>query len=160
MNKKKIYVMRGMPSSGKSFIALKLCKKKEHVFSADDYHTDPKTGEYNWKPENVRQGHIWNHNRVIEAIKSNWSPICIDCTHIKFKELKKLKPIILLGIENDYEIIIKEPDPTWYYYKSAFNSEKLFLRSKLTHNVPLESIKKMIEDYEPNISVEDILKDI
>lgn len=158
MNKKKLYILRGCPSSGKSFIARKLAGKNGEVCSADDYHLDKKTGEYNWKPENVRQGHIWNHNRVLSAIKNNLSPICIDCTHIKFKELKKLKPIILLGIENNYEISIIEPNPTWHFYKTAFNSEALFQRNKLTHNVPLESIKKMIEDYVPNISVKDILE--
>ncbi len=158
MNKKKLWIIRGIPSSGKSFKARELVGKNGHVFSGDDYHTDPKTGEYNWKPENVRQGHIWNHNRVIEAIKNNWSPICVDNTHIRLWELKKLKPIILLGIENNYKISIEEPNPTWYFYKMAFNADFLFEKNKKTHNVPLESIKKMIEDYVPNISVEDILE--
>ena len=48
---KELIVIRGIPSSGKSYLANELAGDEGQVFSADDYHTDPETGKYNWKPE-------------------------------------------------------------------------------------------------------------
>jgi len=158
MNKKKLYVMRGVAGSGKSFIARKLAGSRGVICSADDSHLDPETGEYNWKPERVKFSHQECRNKALKCVKNGVPIVIIDNTNIKRWEMFQLKPVILLAIEHNYEIIIKEPDPTWYFYKTAFNSEKLFQRNLNTHRVPLETIKKMIEDYVPNITVKDILE--
>ena len=159
MVEKKLYVMRGVAGSGKSFIARKLAGKNGVICSADDSHLDKETGEYNWKPERVKFSHQECRNKALKCVKNGVPIVIIDNTNIKRWEMFQLKPVILLAIEHNYEIIIKEPDPTWYFYKTAFNSEALFERNRATHRVPLETIKKMIENYEPNISVEDILKE-
>ena len=159
MNKKKMIILRGCPASGKSFIAQKLCGKKGVVCSADDYHLSSKTGKYNWKPENIKLAHEQCRNKVFNCIKLNISPICIDNTNIKRWELLVLKPLILEALKHNYIIKILEPNPTWYFYKTAFNAEQLFLRSCSTHNVPLDVIKDMIENYVPNISINDILEE-
>ena len=158
MNKKKLYVMRGVAGSGKSFIARKLAGSKGRICSADDSHLDKETGEYNWKPENVKLAHQECRNKALNCIKNGDSPVIIDNTNIRRWEMRALKPVILLALENNYIVKIEEPNPTWHFYKSAFNAEILFQRNRETHNVPLESIKKMIEDYVPNISIKDILE--
>ena len=85
--KKEFIIMRGTPSSGKSYLANEIAGEKGKVFSADDYHIDPATKEYNWKPENVKAAHQWNHQRVNDAIEQGISPVIIDNTHIKKWEL-------------------------------------------------------------------------
>ena len=148
--------MRGCPGSGKSFIARKIAGKRGIICSADDYHLDPETREYNWKPENVKLAHEWCRNKALNCIKNGDSPIIIDNTFIKRWEIQEYKSILLTAIDLNYKVSIKEPDPTWYFYKTAFNAEELFKRN--THKVPLETIKNMINNYVPNISVEDILR--
>lgn len=154
--KKELIIMRGVPSSGKSYLANQLAGDTGEVFSADDYHIV--NGKYQWKPENVAKAHAWNHERVKEAIKKSINPVIIDNTHIKKWELIKLKPIVELAKENGYEAKIEEPNPNWYHWDTAFNTDALFERNKKTHNVPRESIQKMVDNYERGITVNDILE--
>ena len=112
---KKMIIMRGTPASGKSFLANQLVGEAGEIFSADDFHTNPETGEYNWKPENVKRSHQWNHERVNKAIEEGISPIVIDNTHIKLWELKALKPLVQKAQTQGYDIRIEEPNPNWYH---------------------------------------------
>lgn len=149
--------MRGAPSSGKSYLANKLAGDTGKVYSADDYHIDPKTKEYNWKPENVKKSHQWNNDRIKKAIFNDVPIIVIDNTHIRKWELLALKTIIKAALRNDYKIRIEEPNPNWFHWKTAFNADALHKRNKKTHNVPYTSIKKMIDNYEKDITIDDIL---
>ena len=153
---KELIIMRGIPSSGKSYLANELVGETGSVLSADDYHTD-KAGNYNWKPENVATAHKWNHKRVIDAINDNITPVIIDNTHVKLWELKKLKPVIELAQRNGYDIRIEEPNENWYHWDTAFDADALFKRSKKTHKLPKEAIDRMIKNYEKDIKINDIL---
>ncbi len=157
--KKELIIMRGVPSSGKSYLATELAGETGSVFSADDYHLDPKTGKYNWKPQNVSAAHKWNHKRVVDAINEDVSSVVIDNTNVKLWELKKLKPIVKLAQKNGYDVRIEEPNPNWYHWDTAFDAEALFERNKESHNVPLTSIQKMIDNYHHDVTIDDILKD-
>ncbi len=156
---KELIIMRGAPSSGKSYIAKELAGEHGEVFSADDYHINPDSGEYNWKPKNVKKAHQWNHNRVKNAINQGLSPIIIDNTHTRKWELLALKPIVELAQQNRYKTRIEEPNSNWYYWDTAFNANALYARNKQTHNVPYDTVKKMVNNYEQNVTVEDILED-
>jgi len=157
MKKKELVILRGCPSSGKSYLANELAGNEDSVFSADDYHMVD--GKYQWKPENVSTAHKWNHKRVVDAINKNISPIVIDNTHIKLWELKRLKPIIELAQKSGYDVRIEEPNPNWYHWDTAFDADALYERNKESHNVPRESIQKMINNYHHDITIDDILKD-
>jgi hypothetical protein len=50
-----LYLIRGIPGSGKSSLAKSLGGK--HV-EADMYHLD-ENGNYNWKPVDVKKAHEW-----------------------------------------------------------------------------------------------------
>lgn len=154
---KEIVIFRGCPSSGKSFLANELAGEAGSVLSADDYHTDPKTGKYNWKPQNVKAAHQWNHQRVKDAIEQGISPVIIDNTNTTMWELKQLKPLVTKAQALGYDVRIEEPNPDWYHWDTAFDADALFERNKGTHNVPLKSIQKMIDRWDKNVTVEDIL---
>lgn len=155
--KKELVILRGCPSSGKSFIAKKIAGKTGRAFSSDEYHTDPKTGKYNWKLENAAAGHKWNRDRALDAVLKGITPVVIDNTHIQLWELIPLQPIILEAQKRGYFIRIEEPNPDWYFWDTAFDVEILFERNKKTHNVPKEIIQKMVDNWEPNITIKDIL---
>ena len=82
--------MRGLPGSGKSYLANQIAGKTGQAFSADDYHVNPRTGKYKWKPENVSPAHQWNYNRIKKAIESGMSPVVVDNTNTTAWELKNL----------------------------------------------------------------------
>lgn len=154
---KELIIMRGLPGSGKSYLAKNLAGEKGKVFAADDYHIDPQTGQYNWKSENAQAAHNWNLERIQKAISQGVSPIVIDNTNVKMEHLKFLKPAIIDAQQQGYSIRIEEPNPNWFYWDTAFNPEALFERNKKTHNVPLETIQYMAQNYQPNITINDIL---
>jgi NEDD4-binding protein 2 len=157
--KKDLIIIRGLPSSGKSYLANQIAGEVGQVFSADDYHINPRNGEYEWKPENVKAAHQWNHKRVEKALEKGISPIVIDNTHTTMWELKQIKPLILKAKELGYNVRIEEPNPNWYHWETAFDPEALYERNKKTHKVPLESIQKMKDRWSPEITIEDILSD-
>lgn len=156
MNKEFI-IMRGIPSSGKSYLANELAGKEGKVFSADDYHIDPETQQYNWKQENVEDAHKWNHDRIKKAIQQGVSPVIADNTHVKKWELKALKHIVLFAQRLGYDVRIEEPNSDWYHWDTAFDADALYERNKKTHNVPKKSIQRMIDSYEHDITVDNIL---
>ena len=154
---KEFIIMRGVPSSGKSYLANELAGGEGGVFSADDYHMVD--GQYQWKPENVGKAHQWNHDRVREAISSGISPVVIDNTHVKKWEVLKLRPLVELAQQQGYNVRIEEPNPNWYHWDTAFDVDALYERNKKTHNVPRASIQKMVDNFDKGITVEDILND-
>ncbi len=152
---KMLYIMRGIPGSGKSYLAREIAGESGKVFSADDYHMVD--GEYKWSLENVEKAREWNHQRVIDAIDKGDSPVVIDNTHVKKLDMLRLKPIVELAHSRGYKVKIEEPNPQWYHWETAFAPRALFERNKKTHNVPLEAIEKMVSQYDKDVTVEDIL---
>jgi hypothetical protein len=61
------------------------------------------------------------------------------------------KPYVIEGLKYEYKIIIKETNTEW-----CKNAEILFQKNQ--HGVPLEAIKSMLNRWEDNFTVEEILK--
>ena len=155
---KELIIFRGCPSSGKSYLANELAGDTGSVHSADTYHEDPETGEYNWKIENVKKAHQWNHQQAKVSIEQGISPVIIDNTNTTLWEMKQLKQLVELAQFLGYDVRIEEPNPDWFYWDTAFDADALFERNKKTHNVPLDSIQKMINRWDKDITIEDILE--
>lgn len=170
---KTIYIMRGVPSGGKSFAARKLAQETGGViFSTDDqfgadaeeYRTniskaiaDNKMGHY----------HMLNQIKAIEAMKSGQSPIIIDNTNTTKSEMT---PYFLAGKKFGYEVKFVEPSDVkspWMQLgipellktkdpnELQLAASKLASRSKETHNVPQEAILRMLSRFEQEPKPED-----
>jgi len=144
-NTKVLYIMRGISGSGKSTLAQELGEGGIVLSSDDFFMIDDK---YEFDPDAKGYAHWWNQGRAEEAMKQGISPIVIDNTHTMAWEAK---PYVLLAQKYGYQIEIREPNTPW-----KFDAEELAKRN--IHNVPKEAIEKMITKWEPNITVEDILK--
>ncbi|NWQ77832.1 N42L1 protein, partial [Columbina picui] len=82
-----------------------------------------------------------------KAMKNGKSPVIIDNTNIHAWEMK---PYVMMARENRYEVIFQEPDTPW-----KFNVQELTRRN--THRVPRETIQRMKEQYEHNVTFHSVL---
>lgn len=124
---KELFILRGLPGSGKSTLAKSLGGK--HV-EADMYHLD-KDGNYNWKPERVKEAHAWCQNTALNWMIESEERIVVSNT---FTQEWELKPYL-------------EWAEKWGYKVFSLIVENRH-RGKNIHNVPEEVLDKMRERFE------------
>lgn len=117
----KLYIVRGMPGSGKTTFAESIC---DRVVSADDYHTD-EDGNYNWKLENQAAAHRYCQGKT-RTIMGTDKDVAVANT---FTTVKEMKPYYKMAKELGYTVfsIIVE---------NRHNGKNV-------HNVPAETLEKM-----------------
>ena len=140
-----LYIMRGLPGSGKSTIAEKLGKDGVVLGSDDFFMVD---GEYVFDPDALGYAHFWNQGRVEEAMKQQISPIVADNTNVQAWEMK---PYVEMAIKYGYKIEFREANTPW-----KFDAQELAKRNQ--HGVPLDVIEDKLSRWEPDVTVEEILK--
>lgn len=137
-------IIRGLPGSGKSSLALKLMQTTQCglSLSTDEYFN--KRGVYVFKPELLGNAHAWNQKRAMDAVNDRSNLIIIDNTNTMAWEMR---PYVELAVNNNYKVHIMEPDTPWKFKPKV-------LAVKNTHKVPKQKIEIMLERYEKNISIE------
>jgi len=135
--------MRGPSGAGKS------TKAKELGISGTSLSTDDFwmiNGEYEFDTNRITEAHQWNQKRARECMRKGISPIIIDNTNI---EPWEMKPYVHMAQEYGYQTRLVPVE-----VKNT--AEELAARNK--HGVPADAIQKMLDKYNPNISIRDILK--
>ena len=146
---KKLIIVRGLPGSGKSFLANQLYEKydydrcntvEENVHCLDifstDYFWERPNNYYDFNPRLLKEAHQWNYscfNRFMKAYKLYNAIAILDNTNITWSEIEQY---VMKAKDLDYSIEILEPDTSWKY-----DPEECHKRN--THGVPLETIKRM-----------------
>ena len=168
---KTLYVMRGLPWSGKSYRAKQLAEDEGLIFSTDDYwyevNKPDKPDEYSFNPRMLGAAHKWNQLRAHRAIDMGETPIVIDNTNTVASEPK---PYVEYAHWQDYKICIEEPtSEIWLeirgllYDKKSNKKElktlaaKLAEGSKENHSVPHFAIERMMWRWQCDLTVEQIL---
>ncbi|XP_067889606.1 NEDD4-binding protein 2-like 1 [Heterodontus francisci] len=146
--RKRLYLLRGLPGSGKSTLArnLKHQFRRAVILSTDDYFIR-QDGSYLFEKYLLDEAHEWNHERAKSAMRQGKSPIIIDNTNI---EAWEMTPYVKMARESGYEVKFREPDTPW-----KFDIRKLTRIN--THGVPRETIERMKERYERNITIDKVL---
>ncbi|XP_069828188.1 NEDD4-binding protein 2-like 1 [Dendropsophus ebraccatus] len=145
---KHIYLLRGLPGSGKSSLARKLKRDfpSAVVFSTDDYFL-MEDGSYIYNPDLLQDAHKWNQKRARKAMGRGRTPIIIDNTNIVAWHMK---PYAVMALENGYGVIFLEPNTHW-----KFDVRELARRN--SHGVPREKIQRMKDAYEHNVTFNMVL---
>ena len=71
MTEKTLFIIRGLPGSGKSTFAEKLVGSDFLVCEADKYFIDKKTGEYKFDPSKIKDAHKWCQDMVETYMKDS-----------------------------------------------------------------------------------------
>lgn len=137
-----MYVMRGLPGSGKSTLAKTLTP---HVFCADDFFDVEGICVFN--PEKIQEAHSKNRRNYLNAMDENLSPIAIDNTHLRAKDMRRL---VREGIQKGYTISLVEPD-------TEYKLDPEILAEKNTHGIPQEIIEKYLARFQKDLTLERIL---
>lgn len=118
---KDLFLVRGLPSSGKTKLAHKLCA---NVVSADDYFYDDE-GNYNFNANELSQAHSLCREMVYNNLV-NGNSVAVANT---FTTEKEMKPYFELADKYDYTV-------TTIIVESRHGN-------KNDHRVPDETIEKM-----------------
>ncbi|XP_063807850.1 NEDD4-binding protein 2-like 1 isoform X2 [Pseudophryne corroboree] len=110
---KHLYLLRGLPGSGKSSLARKLKRDfpSALVFSTDDYFI-MEDGSYLYDQNLLQDAHRWNQKRARKAMTRGKTPIIIDNTNIVAWHMQ---PYAAMALENGYQVIFLEPDTHWKF---------------------------------------------
>jgi len=137
-----LYIMRGISGSGKSTLAKQIGGL---ILGSDEFWMV--NGKYQFDENRIGEAHQWNQNRAAQAMQQGISPIIVDNTNVQAWEAK---PYVEAAVANGYRVQVVEPNTPW-----KFNAEELAKRNR--HGTPKERIEEMIQQWEPNLTVQDIL---
>jgi len=71
MKEKVLYIIRGIPGSGKSTFANELVGADYLVCEADKYFINKETKKYEWDPTKIKDAHEWCRSRVETFMKDS-----------------------------------------------------------------------------------------
>ena len=117
MDEKIVYLMRGLPSCGKSHTAHKLTSNSGVVLETDQYFytqvgDDP--ASYDYSAELLSVAREWNYERFQRAIAAGFSPIVVDRGNGLNPESYQYARY---AVDHGYRCELKEPESEWWQEK-------------------------------------------
>ena len=128
ISNKTLYIVRGLPGSGKTTLATALVNHQDWTHAADDFFYD-KNGIYEFNPELLPMAHANCHDAVEEDMDQGVSKIAV---HNTFSQRWEVEPYYELAVKYGYFVVVIE-------CQNNFGS---------AHGVPQSSIDAMAARWE------------
>lgn len=123
---KTLYIIRGLPGSGKSSLARSLCGQNFH--EADQYFMDG--GVYKFDPTKLKEAHTWCLDQVRKSLEFGLQRVGVSNT---FTQAWEMAPYRALAQEFGYSVFVVACE-------NNFGN---------VHGVPEEAIERMAKRWEP-----------
>ena len=171
VSEKVVYLMRGLPSCGKSHKARLLAGAGGFVAETDEYFytqvgSDP--ARFDYRAELMPAARQWNFERFTRAVDAGISPIVVDRGNSLSLESQRYARY---AADRGYTVELAEPDTWWWqeirvllkYRKYTMPvlenwAKRLARMSRSTHRVPLKTILRWMDKWKSDVTVDDILK--
>lgn len=170
MTEKVVYLMRGLPSCGKSTTARKLAGQSGIICETDVYFytqvgDDPT--HFDYRDDLMEEARRWNLERFKKAIDEGISPVIVDRGNSRSLESKVYAQY---AIDHGYQVELKEPESEWWQEIRILLKHKRYTRpvlhdwakrlselSRQTHRVPASLISDWMDKWKWDLTVQDIL---
>ncbi len=170
MADKIIYLMRGLPSCGKSHTAHKLAGATGVVCETDEYfytQVGDDSARYDYRKELLEEARAWNFRRFSQAVREGISPIVVDRGNSLCLESQR---DARFAVDHGFTVELAEPDSEWWLeirvllkYKEHTRpvlyrwADRLAEMSRSTHRVPASTIRDWMDKWKHDLTVEDVL---
>jgi hypothetical protein len=171
MEEKIVYLMRGLPSCGKSYTAIRLAGEQGVVLETDQYfytHVGDNPEVYDYDRRRLPDAREWNFQRFCEAVQASRSPVVVDRGNGLNLETQRYANF---AVEHGYQVQLREPESEWWQeirvllkYKQQTReildqwAERLAEISRGTHRVPVTTIRSWMRNWKWDLTVEQILE--
>ncbi|QDS86139.1 hypothetical protein EC9_02980 [Rosistilla ulvae] len=164
-----VYLMRGLPSCGKSTTARRIAGADGIVIETDAYFQGEKPGpeHYSFAPDRLETARQWTLDAFRDALAKRISPIVIDRGNGRNPESKIYAQ---LADQAGYKIALCEPESPWWNeirvlmrYRPATDpvldawADELSRISRSTHRVSSRTIRRWMDHWVDDLAVEQIL---
>lgn len=166
-----VYLMRGLPSCGKSTLARELAGTTGVICETDEFfytQIGESPDSYDYSAVRLDDARAWNLERFQIALRDRLAPIVVDRGNGLNPETQEY---VVLAQQQGYEVELREPDSPWwrelrvllkykrYVAPELFDrwAEALAERSQDTHRVPVETIRRWMGAWRAELTVDDIL---
>ncbi|MCA9139042.1 MAG: AAA family ATPase [Planctomycetales bacterium] len=165
-----VYLMRGLPSCGKSTRARELAGEKGVVVETDEFfytQVGDSTKRYTFDAGRLQEARDWNYGRFVQAIDANVLSIAVDRGNgLNLETQRYAKYAVARG----YDVVLAEPNSPWWHeirvllkYKEHTMpvledwAEKLAQRNRSTHRTPAKTILRWMMNWRTDVTVRLIL---
>src|SRR5687768_5804273 len=114
MSEKIVYLMRGLPSCGKSQMAKRLAGESGLICETDEYfytHVGTDPTKFNYKRVLQQVACDWNFDRFCRAVDQGITPIIVDRGNSRSLESRRYARY---AVEHGYRLEMVEPDSPWW----------------------------------------------
>jgi hypothetical protein len=164
------YLMRGLPSCGKSYTARKLAGADGVICETDaffDRIDDEGNLQYDYDENRLEEARQWAFEKFCRAIDEGRSPVISDRGNALCEDSWQCARY---AADRGYEVVLQEPESEWWQeirellkYKHLIRlaldewAQRLYRKSRATHCVALKEIRRSMENWRVDVTIEDIL---
>ncbi|XP_018610672.1 NEDD4-binding protein 2-like 1 isoform X2 [Scleropages formosus] len=148
-NRPHLYILRGLPGSGKSSFAKKIRARygEGRILSSDDYFRNEQGVMVHFDRQKLPEAHRVNRRLAWEAMRDGVHPVIIDNTNITCRDMRSY---VKMGLRFGYHIRFR-------YTRDSWRRTVEELHERINGKVPLWVMKRMKRRYEFISSIYDVL---
>jgi len=170
MSEKIVYLMRGLPSCGKSYTAQRLAGSTGVICETDEYfytQVGDDRQRFDYRQELMETARRWNFNRYCLAIDRGASPVIVDRGNSRCLDTQRY---IMYAINRGYRVELKEPESEIWQelrvllkYKDVTRpilddwAERLAKMNRSTHRTPASLIRRWMDKWRHDLTIDDIV---